>query len=1082
MSNNYTDVTKSSLVINKLTKAQYEASSKDENQLWILTDVIDFQADLTENIYAPSKKYEGQITQHIGETSGKYIQGYFYKCVAVGEEPNITYVWQNINSQPAQVLNWGNIGGTLSEQTDLKNALDAKQDTLTAGTNITITNNVISSTAQESFFRGRFEDWVNVPTDPTLYQANFRGETTPCNSDYMVVDNASGYVNPDFSKDPDNIAIRKSLQDKPYGIDITIGETTTHYTYTAFPNWTPLTESGWVSIKYSAGSPGRYFIKTNVTYYVDNERHNENTQTEVMVTNQSFETVHYISKNPGVAPIPLRGGWNFGYFGTWDEDGKNGWKPQYQVEDVLPIASPTEQGIAKLYNTTGQNTDGSMNQKSITDALDAKQDTLTAGTNITIEEDTQTGDLVISSTAQESFFRGNFNEWSDVPTDTSLYVEDIHGNRVPKDTDFIVIEDASQFIPSGELMHKLVVENLHSTEVFTIRITDENGVSQKYYYQPYSHGFVAIDDYYSLSYNSGIPGYWYIKTNDGSPIIIKGTTYSSGAAQLCTTSNPAAPFDVGMPPQAGQYTGAWRFAYYGVWTTAGLTGWTPQYKIENTLPIANETTFGIAKLYTTTGQNTDGSMTQKSITDAINRIQDSCFRGNWNTWTDVPVNANLYPEDYKYSHIPTYNDYMVVNDASGYVPSDLLTVELIVVEMTNSTCRYTIGTDSYTRTRQSGQNAPFGPNNEMSWNTQGMGTEGTVITFNDQVKYQDHIYNAGESIRLANESGSYSVADLPKSFFIKRHIDSFAGAWRFSYQGVWATDGKSGWKDEYQIENTLPIATPTVAGITKLYTTTGSNTDGTMDQNSITTELNGKLDTVSTADRVYGTDSQGNQTTYDKNSFGQVDDVQIHGDSKVVSKIANLSVVEQLTTMPAISKDNYGRIVQYIGETTEDYTHGYFYQAEALRVDSSKSVSADNATVTIANSENYFAWLTRLQTILGANRPIGFYILKTSNGTTYSADVYDTTGVSGAASGSRDTVNDWGLSFSGFENYDSETGTGTVLHLDVITGWTLIPVQPIIVDDQLSTTSTNPVQNKVITEELNKKSGVIFRQIIEEDD
>ena len=91
-----------------------------------MTDVIDFQADLTENIYAPSKKYEGQITQHIGETSGKYIQGYFYKCVAVGEEPDITYVWQNINSQPAQVLNWGNIGGTLSDQSDLQGALDTK--------------------------------------------------------------------------------------------------------------------------------------------------------------------------------------------------------------------------------------------------------------------------------------------------------------------------------------------------------------------------------------------------------------------------------------------------------------------------------------------------------------------------------------------------------------------------------------------------------------------------------------------------------------------------------------------------------------------------------------------------------------------------------------------------------------------------------------------------------------------------------------------------------------------------------------------------------------------------------------------
>lgn len=247
-------------------------------------------------------------------------------------------------------------------------------------------------------------------------------------------------------------------------------------------------------------------------------------------------------------------------------------------------------------------------QTDLQEALDAKQDTLTAGTNITIDANN-----VISSTAQESFFRGNFNEWSDVPTDTSLYQEDIHGNRVPKDTDFIVIEDASQFIPVGDLMHRLVIECL----VLDIRITDETGVSKEYNYTYCPNTFVAIDDYYSLKYNYGAPGSWYIKTNDGSPIVIKGTTYQSGEVFLFTTNEGGTIIDAGMPPSAGQYQGAWRFAYYGTWSTDGITGWTPQYKIENTLPIANETTFGIAKLYNTTGQNTDGSMTQKSITDIL---------------------------------------------------------------------------------------------------------------------------------------------------------------------------------------------------------------------------------------------------------------------------------------------------------------------------------------------------------------------------------------------------------------------------------------------------------------------------------
>lgn len=53
-------------------------------------------------------------------------------------------------------------------------------------------------------------------------------------------------------------------------------------------------------------------------------------------------------------------------------------------------------------------------------------------------------------------------------------------------------------------------------------------------------------------------------------------------------------------------------------------------------------------------------------------------------------------------------------------------------------------------------------------------------------------------------------------------------------------------------------------------------------------ELDKKVDKVSTANRVYGTDENGDQTTYDANSFGKVDDVQIEGVSIVENKIANL--------------------------------------------------------------------------------------------------------------------------------------------------------------------------------------------------
>ena len=43
-----------------------------------------------------------------------------------------------------------------------------------------------------------------------------------------------------------------------------------------------------------------------------------------------------------------------------------------------------------------------------------------------------------------------------------------------------------------------------------------------------------------------------------------------------------------------------------------------QYTIINTVPYASSTDAGILKLYDTTGSNTDGTMTQKAITDQLN--------------------------------------------------------------------------------------------------------------------------------------------------------------------------------------------------------------------------------------------------------------------------------------------------------------------------------------------------------------------------------------------------------------------------------------------------------------------------------
>lgn len=63
--------------------------------------------------------------------------------------------------------------------------------------------------------------------------------------------------------------------------------------------------------------------------------------------------------------------------------------------------------------------------------------------------------------------------------------------------------------------------------------------------------------------------------------------------------------------------------------------------------------------------------------------------------------------------------------------------------------------------------------------------------------------------------------------------------------------------------------------------------------------LAAKVSRVSESKRIYGTDASGNQTSYDYDSFGKVDDVKVGTTSVVINKVASLG------TMASEDKDDY---------------------------------------------------------------------------------------------------------------------------------------------------------------------------------
>jgi hypothetical protein len=253
-----------------------------------------------------------------------------------------------------------------------------KQDKLTAGTNIRIEDNVISSTAQESFFRGRYANWTSVPTNSDGYTLDFRGSKTPSYNDYIVVEDSSLYIPQDFASDPRNVMIRNlHTAGVNYTIEISIEGNVRRMVWTSATTWVALTD--WLSVMYVKGG---WQIKTTKEFYLNNVFTATANGKWLLYNETPSENQFYLSEEPGVAPVPIYGSWRFAYHGAWAEDNKAGWKPEYQIEETLPIADETQAGIAKLYTTSGSNTDGAMTQKAVGDAISAHNTATDAHSNI----------------------------------------------------------------------------------------------------------------------------------------------------------------------------------------------------------------------------------------------------------------------------------------------------------------------------------------------------------------------------------------------------------------------------------------------------------------------------------------------------------------------------------------------------------------------------------------------------------------------------------------------------------------------------------------------------------------------------
>lgn len=131
------------------------------------------------------------------------------------------------------------------------------------------------------------------------------------------------------------------------------------------------------------------------------------------------------------------------------------------------------------------------------------------------------------------------------------------------------------------------------------------------------------------------------------------------------------------------------------------------------------------------------------------------------------------------------------------------------------------------------------------------------------------------------------------------------------------------WNYEYTLNNSSFTAAQWAAinsGVTPAmvadYLDPNSTSSSAYNTRISTLTLN-KLSKTSTPSSVYGTNSAGAQTLYQAG-----DNIEFGTDGK----INVVGVQQQMFEMPEATADIVGNIVQYLGDTDQDYTHGVMYQ------------------------------------------------------------------------------------------------------------------------------------------------------------
>lgn len=193
--------------------------------------------------------------------------------------------------------------------------------------------------------------------------------------------------------------------------------------------------------------------------------------------------------------------------------------------------------------------------------------------------------------------------------------------------------------------------------------------------------------------------------------------------------------------------------------------------------IAKASSGGSATLYPTTGQNTDGAMTQKATTDALNAKANS-----------FDVNVALQNKVDKVA-----GKGLSENDYTNSDKSDVAKIDGIVSKIpAQASSSNQLADKAFVNSSVQTATANF-RGNWASW---------AAVPTNASLYPVDY---AGSHTPTVND---YLVVQDASDYT----EETLGGTWRFKYSGTWGTDGKNGWNPEYQVNET-PLTAAQLAAL-----------------------------------------------------------------------------------------------------------------------------------------------------------------------------------------------------------------------------------------------------------------------------